>query len=218
MGLLTLVGFMGRLGLSVYYYIYVIGRPDLIGIMMMLPSLLAAVVMFIFKGITDSIGKKRLFIISNIGTAFVLFLIFILNPVNNPTLLIVLTAFYGVTNGLGMPVFLSLVPDAIDYMEDKTGVRADGTSYTAVSLGTKIASAVGASIGLLIMSTFGYMANAQQTESGIMGISVATNLFPAIFFLLSNIPALIYPLSKEKNREIRERLIKKGSTGISAQN
>jgi GPH family glycoside/pentoside/hexuronide:cation symporter/probable glucitol transport protein GutA len=100
-------------------------------------------------------------------------------------------------------------------MEEKTGIRADGTSYTAVSLGTKIASAAGASIGLIIMAGFGYAANQQQTASGMLGINIAANLFPAICIALALIPLALYPLTPEKNAEIRERLIKKGSAGIA---
>jgi GPH family glycoside/pentoside/hexuronide:cation symporter/probable glucitol transport protein GutA len=209
---MCLIAMFGRLGMSVYYYIYVLKRPDLIGPLMMLPSLIGAVVIFVFKGISDKIGKIRLVIISCIGGAVSLAVIFFMNP-TDITLLFVLTAIYGGFIGLATPLYLALVPDAIDYMEDKTGVRADGTSYTAVSLGTKIASAAGASIGLLIMAAFGYVARAEQTPQSITGINIAVNLFPAICLALTIIPTLLYPLTPEKNREIRERLIQKSFAG-----
>jgi GPH family glycoside/pentoside/hexuronide:cation symporter/probable glucitol transport protein GutA len=208
-----LIAMFGRLGLSVYYYIYVLRRPDLIGPLMMMPSLVGAIVIFAFKGITDRIGKIRLIIISCIGGTISLLIIFFINPVDNITLLFVFTAIYGAFIGLATPLYLALVPDAIDYMEDKTGVRADGTSYTAVSLGTKISSAAGASIGLMILAAFGYVANAEQTSSSITGINIAVNLFPAICLVLTLIPTLLYPLTPEKNQAIRERLISKGSAG-----
>jgi GPH family glycoside/pentoside/hexuronide:cation symporter/probable glucitol transport protein GutA len=210
--MMCLTAMFGRLGMSVYYYIYVLKRPDLIGPLMMLPSLVGALVIFIFKGISDKIGKIRLIIISSIGGVISLVIIFF-NPPNNITLLFVLTAIYGAFIGLGTPLYLALVPDAIDYMEDKTGIRADGTSYTAVSLGTKIASAVGASIGLIIIAAFGYVANAEQTSASITGINIAVNLFPAICLGFTLIPTLLYPLTPEKNREIREKLIQKSSAG-----
>jgi GPH family glycoside/pentoside/hexuronide:cation symporter/probable glucitol transport protein GutA len=101
---------------------------------------------------------------------------------------------------------MALVPDAIDYMEDKTDVRADGTSYTAISLSTKIAAAIGVSIGLAIMGIFGYIANAEQSAKSVQGIDIAVNLFPAVCFLLTLIPMVLYKLTPEKNAEIRERL------------
>jgi GPH family glycoside/pentoside/hexuronide:cation symporter/probable glucitol transport protein GutA len=206
------IGMMSRMGMSVYYYIYVIKRPDLVGPLMMFPSLFSVIIMVIFKGLIDKIGKIRVLIIGLIGNAVTLIAIFF-NPADNITMLFVLTGIYGAFTGLWMPIGLALVPDAIDYMEDKTGVRADGTSYTAVSLGMKIGAAAGASIGLMIIAAFGYVANAEQTSSGIMGINIATNLFPAVCLVLTLIPTLLYPLTPEKNQAIRERLISKGSAG-----
>ena len=60
---------------------------------------------------------------------------------------------YGLA-GFAAPVALSMVPDAVDHYELKTGIRADGTSYAAVSLSTKIANAVGGAVSLYIMGWF----------------------------------------------------------------
>jgi GPH family glycoside/pentoside/hexuronide:cation symporter/probable glucitol transport protein GutA len=214
MRMLSLTGFFGRLGLNAYYFIYVIGRPDLIGILMMLPNLISMVIMFVFKNIIDKIGKKRSFLISVTGSSIFSFLIFVINPVHNINTLVVLTILYGAFYGLGVPIPLAFASEAIDYMEDKTSVRADGTSYSVVSLSSKIASAIGVSIGLLIMAAFGYSANVPQTESGLLGINIAANFFPAICFLLALIPIALYKLTPEKNAEIRERLQKKAMAKI----
>jgi GPH family glycoside/pentoside/hexuronide:cation symporter/probable glucitol transport protein GutA len=129
-------------------------------------------------------------------------------------MLFVLTALYGIALSLLQPTTMALVPDAIDYMEDKTGVRADGTSGTTISLGTKIAAAIGVSIGLAIMGVFGYVANADQNVKSIQGIDIAVNIFPAVCFLLTLIPLGFYKLTPEKNAEIRERLQKKAAAKI----
>jgi GPH family glycoside/pentoside/hexuronide:cation symporter/probable glucitol transport protein GutA len=211
-----MTGFFGRLGIAVYYYIYVLKRFDLIGPLMMLPSLFAAGMMFLTKGYIDRIGKRKCVGVACVVIPVVLFLTFLIDPAANTTALFILTALYGIALGLLQPTITALVPDAIDYMEDKTGVRADGTSYTAVSLSTKIAAAIGVSIGLAIMGAFGYAANADQSAKSIQGIDIAVNLFPAVCFLLTLIPLALYKLTPEKNAEIRERLQKRvaKSSGI----
>jgi GPH family glycoside/pentoside/hexuronide:cation symporter/probable glucitol transport protein GutA len=216
--LLFFLALSGKMSLSVYYYIYILERPDLVGPIMMSFSIACMVTVFVFKGFSEKIGKLKLLIISCAGSAVCsLMIFFIPNPANNIVLYFVLNTLAGVFISIGAPLHYALVPDAIDYMEDKTGVRADGTSYTAISLSTKIAGAVGTSTGLLIMAVFGYVANVKQTPSGIMGINIGVNLFPMICFGLSIIPVLLYPLTSEKNREIRERLIQKSSIKISQQ-
>jgi Na+/melibiose symporter-like transporter len=100
-----------------------------------------------------------------------------------------------------------MVPDSIDYAEDKTGVRSDGTAYAAVSLATKVASALGAALGAMLLGFFGYVANAQQqTATAATGINVTVNLVPAALALLAIIPAALYPITEDKFAQIRARL------------
>ncbi|MDR0584040.1 MAG: MFS transporter [Treponema sp.] len=214
MSLFYMTGFIARLGIVVYYYIYILKRFDLIGPLMMLPHLFAAGTMFFSKSFIDRIGKKRSIAIGCIVIPAVLFLIFLIDPTASTTLLFIFTALYGIALGLLQPTVMARVPDAIDYMEDKTGVRADGTSYTAISLSTKIAAAIGVSIGLAIMGAFGYAANMDQSAKSIQGINIAANLFPAACFLLTLIPLVLYKLTPERNAEIRERLQKKVAAKI----
>jgi GPH family glycoside/pentoside/hexuronide:cation symporter/probable glucitol transport protein GutA len=207
--LIALTGYFGRMGAAVYYYIYALKRPDLIAPLMLLLPVFTTATMFVTKSYIDKIGKIRSIVIGCIASAVILFLIFLINPVTNIALLFVLTALFGIVLALPMPVLLALVPEAIDYMEDKTGVRADGTSYTAVTLSGKVASAIGIAICLTIMGVFGYEPNVDQAERSLMGINIAVNLFPSICFLLAVIPCALYGLTPEKNAEIRERLQKK---------
>lgn len=205
--LLFMTSFFGRMGIIVYYYIYIIKRFDLISILMVLPPLVTAIAIFITKNFAEKLGKKKMLIIGFIGSALSLLSIFIWGEVNE-MLLIALTALYGAFN-FATPLLLSSVPEAIDYAEYNTGIRADGTSYATVSLATKFGSALGVAGGLLIMGVYGYVANTEQTELAIKGINVASNLLPAVLTLLAIIPVIIYPLTREKNIEIRQTLINK---------
>jgi GPH family glycoside/pentoside/hexuronide:cation symporter/probable glucitol transport protein GutA len=61
------------------------------------------------------------------------------------------------------------------------------------------------------MGAFGYVANTDQSVKSIQGIDIAVNLFPAVCFLLTLIPLVLYSLTPEKNVEIRKRLQKKAA-------
>jgi GPH family glycoside/pentoside/hexuronide:cation symporter/probable glucitol transport protein GutA len=207
---LELICLFGRLGVALYYYIYVLKRFDLIGPLMALPSLVTSVTMFILKGFVVKIGPKRMILIGIIISGLSLFGIYMIDPVNSIPALMVLTMLYAAGTGFFIPPVMAMVPEAIDYQEDKTGVRSDGSSYSCSSLATKISAAVGASIGLLIMAAFGYVANAEQTPEALKGINIATNLYPLGALVLFLIPFFLYPLNPEKNAAIRARLEKKG--------
>jgi GPH family glycoside/pentoside/hexuronide:cation symporter/probable glucitol transport protein GutA len=199
-----LTGMFGRIGLMIYYLIYVVKRFDLIPVFMMLPTLCTVISIFITKFFVDKAGKKKMIIIGYTGSVLCLVGTYFVDPANIPMLL-VLFAGYGIfmyTTPLGM----SFIPEAIDYAQDKFGIRSDGIAYAATSLATKFANAIGASIGLLVMGVFGYIANAEQTAQSITGIKLVVNIMPAVFILLAIIPTVMYPLNPEKNAEIRARL------------
>jgi Na+/melibiose symporter-like transporter len=171
---------------------------------MMLPSLMGAIGIALFARLAKRVGKKRLVIISLVVTAIPTIALYFADP-SNVGLVVTLTALYGLGN-FAVPVLMSMVPDAIDYAEDKTGIRSDGTAYAATSMGTKIASAVGAALGAGLLGVFGYVANADQTATAAMGINLTANIVPAVVSLLAIIPVALYPITEAKYEEIRARL------------
>lgn len=202
--LLSLIAIFGRLGTVIYYYIYVLKRFDLIAPLMMLPSICTVVSILVTSRFVEKVGKKKMCTISYIGSAAVLTALFF-TDISNITMLMILTALFGIFS-FSAPIPMSMIAEAIDYAEDKTGIRADGTSYATVSLSTKMASAIGGSIGIMMIGAFGYVANAEQTLQAMNGINLVVNLIPAAFMLLTLIPLYLYPLNQEKNEAIRNRL------------
>lgn len=142
--------------------------------------------------------------IGYIGSGLSLILIYLCDPTNLP-LMIVLHAVYGLFC-FTIPIPMSMIPEAINYQEDRIGVRTDGLAYAATSLSTKIGNAFGPAIALLIMGACGYVANTDQTPQAIAGINFSANLMFGIFYLLALIPLIFYPLNAEKNARIQASL------------
>jgi GPH family glycoside/pentoside/hexuronide:cation symporter/probable glucitol transport protein GutA len=150
-----------------------------------------------------------------IGSGVCLILIYLVGNTigyGNIPLLLILHCLYGFFC-FSFPIPMAMIPDAINYEEDRTGIRADGTSYATVSLSTKFGSAFGVSGALLIMGATGYVANAQQTAGALNGINLTVNLIFGILFLLCLIPLALYPLDEKKSAEILESLNKKRTEG-----
>lgn len=209
--LFSLGSFFGRMGVAVYYFIYNMQRPDLIGLLMSFPSITTIVGIVVTKPLWLKFGRMRMQAIGLLGQAASLTAIWFVGGTqgyDNAALLIVLHGIYGFSM-YTCAIPMGMIPDAINYEEDRSGVRADGTSYAAVSLSTKFASAFGVSAALFIMGKMGYVANQAQTADGLSSINFSVNLFFAIVALIGIIPALMYPLNEKKNNEIKARLAKK---------
>lgn len=206
--LLAMTAFFGRMGVVLYYLMYDVQRFDLISIFMSLPSLMTVVGIFLTKNHMVKFGKKKMAAIGYIGAGISLILIYFVGETmgyTNIPLLIALHAAYGFFC-FSFPIPMAMVPDAINYEEDRHGIRADGVSYSTISLSTKFGSAFGVSGALLIMEAFGYVANAQQTASAVHGINMTVNLIFGVMFLLCLIPLFFYPLNEKKSAEIRASL------------
>lgn len=209
--LVAMTAFFGRMGVVIYYLMYNVQRFDLIAAFMSLPSLFTVVGILVTKNFTVKVGKKKMAAIGYIGAGSALILIYIVGKTmgySNILLLLILHCIYGFFC-FSFPIPMAMVPDAINYEEEKKGIRSDGTSYATVSLSTKFGSAFGVSGALLIMGATGYVANAQQTAEAMNGINMTTNLIFGIMFLCCLIPLFFYPLNEKKSEEILESLQKK---------
>ena len=204
MMIFQMFAFFGRMGVVIYYIIYVMQKPQMISIFMALPSVMTVIGILITKNYTVRWGKKKVTAIGYIGAGVTLILIYFFNPANLVAM-IVLHALYGFFC-FSFPIPMSMVPESINYQEDRTGVRTDGLAYATVSLSTKIGNAFGPAIALLIMGAFGYVANAQQTTDAMFGINLSTNLMFGICYLIALIPLALYPLNAKKNAEITASL------------
>lgn len=202
--LLAMTAFFGRMGVVLYYLLYNVQRMDLISAFMSLPSLFTVIGIFLTKNFQVKVGKKKMAAIGYIGSGLSLIAVYFVGWSNVP-LLLVLHCLYGFFC-FSFPIPMAMIPDAINYEEDRHGVRSDGVSYATVSLSTKFGSAFGASGALLIMGLFGYVANAQQTPEAMNGINLTVNLIFGVMYLLCLIPLYFYPLNEKRSAEIRASL------------
>lgn len=203
--IVSMIGMFGRLGVAVFYYMFVVGRFELITLFMMMQMIVGTIVMPFAPGVIRKIGKKNTCILAMILQTLAMLMIFFGDPTNIPFLII-----SHVVYGLGYisgPCGSGMTVDSIDYGEWKYGGRPDGTAFAVQVLGQKIASAVGASLGIFIIGLFGFVAGQPITPEIARGINISVNLVPAACFLLSIIPLLIYNLPESKVEEIRKELV-----------
>ncbi len=204
MMIFAMFAFFGRMGVVIYYIIYVMQKPQYISVFMSLPSIMTVIGILLTKNYIVRWGKKKMAAIGYIGAGITLIVMYFVDP-SNFALMVVLHALYGFFC-FSFPIPMSMIPEAINYQEDRTGIRTDGLAYAATSLSTKVGNAFGPAMALLVMGTFGYVANAQQTAEAMQGINLATNLVFGICYLLALIPLAFYPLNAEKNAQIQASL------------
>jgi Na+/melibiose symporter and related transporters len=113
--------------------------------------------------------------------------------------LAVLTAFIFGT-GLLLGVFLvsqtTMIADAVDAAEARTGVRNDGISFATLTFVTKVMSALAVLIFGFFVVAAGYREGVEVTASMQHTVWVAMTLVPAASCLLSVVPFVFYRLDE----------------------
>ncbi|MED4838812.1 MULTISPECIES: glycoside-pentoside-hexuronide (GPH):cation symporter [Heyndrickxia] len=127
-------------------------------------------------------------------------------PTNIVTFIILVTIGYvalAIPNG----VTWAFVSDTIDYGHWHTGVRKEGITYAAFNFSRKIAQSIAALVSAGILAATGYIANAHQSSTTLLGIKGAMTIYPAVALLLAAIIiTLLYNLPDDKFKQIANDL------------
>ena len=202
--ILQMAAWMGRIGVVIYYIMYCLGSFTLIPVIMLAPSVCGIVSSLMVPKVMSKFGKRMTLQIAVTCQGIALLAMYF-TPFDNLTLIIIESGLVGFFN-VSFPCSLSLLGDAIDYNEYKTGMRNDGFAYATYGLAQKLGNAIGASVGVLLLASFGYVANAQQTPETLHGINIVVNLIPAIIFFLTAIFAFTWRLKDSEADEVRAKL------------
>ena len=186
---LQMTAFMGRISITTYYVIYCLGAYTLISLIMTIPSIGGVIGSLFIAPIANKIGKKRALALTLIGQGIGMFIVYFA-PFSNMPLIILGHCIYGFFN-CGFPVELAMVADCVDYQQYRTGKRNDGSYYAVYGLATKLGNAVGSGVGVIIISAFGYVANAEQSAATQAGINFTVNLLPAILLVAGAVALLL---------------------------
>ena len=202
--ILQMAAWMGRIGVVIYYIMYCLGSFTLIPVIMLAPSVCGIVSSLMVPKVMSKFGKRMTLQIAVTCQGIALLAMYF-TPFDNLTLIIIESGLVGFFN-VSFPCSLSLLGDAIDYNEYKTGMLNDGIAYATYGLAQKLGNAIGASVGVLLLASFGYVANAQQTPETLHGINIVVNLIPAIIFFLTAIFAFTWRLKDSEADEVRAKL------------
>lgn len=201
-----LTGLFGRIGIMVYFFIYILGDP--MGMAAFGTAMTAGmmVVNFYTPFLLNRIDKKIVGVISCILQAGCCVTFYFMGQAHVASMVVAVVGFiYGATNMVTM-VSVSLVGELIDDNWLRTGVRSDGTIGMAIGFSTKIANAIGGSIGIVALGAVGFVANAEMAPEVLTKMNAVINFMPAAFFLLAIIPFMMIKMTNKKGRENEEKI------------
>jgi len=158
----------------------------------------------LWNWVSKRLSKKVAYIAGISFWAAVQLVLITLGPGSSLALLLVLCVLAGIGVGAAHVLPWSILPDAVEWDEWKTGERHEGTFYSLVTLAQKVASSVAIPLALLLLGVFGYVGTASsQPPSAIFAIRLITGPIPAVLLCLGILCAAFYPI----NRALHDRIL-----------
>jgi GPH family glycoside/pentoside/hexuronide:cation symporter len=203
-----------RSGSTLFYFKYVAGddgSPILFGqfdrstVFLSSGALAQMIGTAVLGTMARRIDKKYCAAVLCLATALS-FLAFFWLPKENYALLIAVNAFGYFCMGPTSALTWALYGDVADYGEWKFGRRSTGLIYSASLFSIKTGLMIGGYLLPLFLDRFGFVRNAAQTATALLGITLAFSIMPGIFGLLKTAALLVYPLDQKKVDEIEKEL------------
>jgi glucuronide carrier protein len=200
--LLFLTGMFSLTTVAVFYARDVLGNADLYIVMTTVQTIaMVAAAAFIPK-VVETIGKKRAYILAGVVAAASA-VAFALAPGSLP---VVAIAFYGVLGvGLGAinALIFALQADTVEYGEWRSGVRAEGASYSVLSFMRKAGQGIGGAAAAFTIGLGGYESGAPaQSDGAVTSIRIAAGIVPAVAVAAAVAVMFAYPLTETAFRKL----------------
>lgn len=174
-------------GVAIYYFKYVAGNEGLYAVFTTAASFAEIGALFAFPILSRFLSKKQVFAIASFSPAVGLVALIVTGlviPTNLP-IIVICGVLFKFGSGLTLGATTVMLADVIDYGEVTLGTRNESIIASFQTLLVKTASAVAGwliGVGLTIV---GYVANAEQTASTIMGMRVLIGVVPSVITVLA---------------------------------
>lgn len=111
-----------------------------------------------------------------------------------------------------IPLLWAMMGDVADHSEWVNHRRATGFVFAGIVFALKAGLGIGGAICGGIVDAFGFVPNALQSESAILGIRLTSSVIPALTFFVGVVALFFYPISKKLNEKIQEELAQRRIT------
>lgn len=165
-------------------------------------------------------GKKWTYIIVHLVGGVVMFAMFFIGY--DATWKLYLNAFglvlLGVPQGINNIMSYAMIGDTVDYLELKTGERAEGICFAMQTFINKMGMAATAFIGVMAFAVSGFIENdfsaASVTKEGSDALWELLILSGAVSMIACTIPMFFYTFTEKKQKEAIEEINKKKAAEI----
>lgn len=204
---------------STYYYLDVLGYASLSVIVTIPPFLISLFSYSLIKIAKKHLNNKQIVILSYLIVALIRLIVFMIGlryykelKIMLP-LLIVSESINALFGGMMNVIPIEMLTEASDYLEWKTGVRAEGIVFSLKNSVGKVYGTLSQGFAAFLLSVIGYVSaasgkNIVQTNVVQKNIWIVFSLVPALIGILSAIPIFFYSIVNDEREKMFNELKK----------
>lgn len=210
----TLIFNSMRDGAAVYYFKYFIESPEwsflgltfgITTVYLVIGQAANIIGVVLAQPISKRFGKRNTFMYA-MFLAAILSVCFYFLTSQQILLILGLQVLISACAGIIFPLLWSMYADIADYSEYQTGRRATGLIFSSSSFAQKMGWTLGGALTGWTLAYFGYVANAEQTESAKEGLRIMVSFLPALGAMLSALFMIFYRLTDDYMENVNQEL------------
>jgi GPH family glycoside/pentoside/hexuronide:cation symporter len=174
------VGAVGTM--APYIAEYLLGRPDIVGLLPAAYVISAVVSIPIWVRISKSFGKRDTWLAAMAMAACAFGGMWFVGK-GDVTLVMTLLVFAGSAMGCGGVLANAILADVIDLDERRTGERKEGVYSAAMVLVLKVGTSLATAASGVVMTTTGFVPNVAQSDESLFGIRLLFAGLPCLGFV-----------------------------------
>lgn len=212
-GIVSFIMFAMQNAAIAYYFKYYLGREDNVQLFNVLGTVALIVALPLSKPLAKRFGNKNVFIGSSLISGLFFMLIY-LPGVTDLTTIYVFNIIAKMAYAPAVPLLWTMIADAADYGEWKSGRRATGLYFSAAVFAQKAGWGIGAAIAGWILSISNFMPNVEQTSEAITGIKLLVSVIPGILYMSCAIFMIFYNIDKKTTDLMKKDLEEKRALDV----
>lgn len=190
----------------IYYFKYVFKNEEAItpALIVLLVTLLLFIPLWV--KVAEGIGKKWCYILGFIIVSIVLLIIFLVGHHLSIEVAYIFMFFAGIGFSALYVMPWSIIPDTVEYDYAQSGKRQEGIYYSIWTFALKFGQALAGFMVGVVLELFGYIAEAEQSETALFGIRLLIGPIPIFFIILGIVLLLYYPIDKQYYEQIQLKI------------
>lgn len=188
-----------------YYFKYYIGNEENVQLFNVIGTIALIITIPFSKSLAKRFGKRNVFLASSLLSGLFFMLLYIPGEKSLFTIY-TLNILAKMAYAPAVPLLWTMLAEAADYSEWKTGRRSTGLVFSAATFAQKAGWGIGGALAGWLLAIFNFQPNVEQTETAITGIKLMISVVPGLLYMSCAVFLFFYPINKKMALQIQNDL------------